>query len=1009
MSKLFQHMRCGGTPSKSGAGAGQGALGLFSAHPRGPEFVEGRKGPCASPHTPERGSALLIVLGFLSFMMISAVSFAIYMRIERQASSNYRHSVTARHLLNAGLCRAIDEIDGELRVPAAPGGSPRPVKFPDWPGRVKPSAVANGGQNNQDARVLSLEALSFIPGIFVNDVRRYAIPNSADSRDPNGYTWAGAKWRPLSMPVNFNSGENAYGAAEVGRYAYVCINLSDMLDVNGVGASAASTNRINISHLFSSPARAKTFDDNKKNFDRRYESLQDFYACMYARKDPTFGSPYHELMETGDDVGFDEAVSHVLVTDGIAKPEYVRSADPCNVLEDPPVSSTLLGAARTTSASLETKFQTALANALVGGLQNQGNLMATMIADYLDKDSLPKQLNMPSVEMVPMINQIFVPDFFAPVITKQTVPVPGATPARNMEIYSVQLIGAPAAAYIDVELVWPFKNQEDRTPQPTFELEVNAFLKLDYVHAQHTSGDFNHPPVSGAAYMYVPLTAQANIPSFWSKNTAAPAACYEHVPVKFSVNPAAITVPIIDSDGNIRTPGFQLNQQFSVSLVVFARVKQGSDYVDSVPQVMPYPNGNINQEYMLTRNKIFFQTVASPVVAATMPVTVPPSPIPYEWKSLEVPDARFNWKASNWIKNPEQNSITPAVNPSTTALLGVDGRDGDIYLSVSDIGEMQSPGELGFVVRPFPHSPMGNMVDFRSQNAVANAEDQAYMFRTIRLYDHGANHPRDRIYDYFIVRGKNGSLQGGRVNPLSDLPQVLAAAVQHTPVDYYWAGEKTIKGMVSATRNHVFDETLSSSAWSGFTNGWFKCLQNAKTASPFNTSWNSNLSDVYWRQDLFGWYSEGKPNTVFATSPFAQTLSDPLHEIDRKMLFDYTLNNFSDRQQLFLYILRAEVTVPSFGGSDLGGVKSVAGGRAVALVWRDPYPREYNKANNTWLKKNWYTDIRRVSPWYQYNNNQYDTTRDETSMGGEGKDNSVPARYDGYHDHRILFFKQLDN
>jgi len=974
MSKLFQYVRRGRVPFERGAA--------------------------------KQGSALLIVLGFLSFMMISAVSFAIYMRIERQASSNYRHSVTARHLLNAGLCRAIDEIDAELRVPSAPGGFARPVKFPDWPGRVKPSAVPNGGQNSQDARVLSLEALSFIPAIFVNDVRRYAIPNTADSRDPNGYTWAGAKWRPLSMPVNFNSGENAFGAAEVGRYAYVCINLSDMLDVNGVGASAASTNRINISHLFDSEAKAKTFDSNKAAQDRRYENLQDFYACMYARKDPTFGSPYHELMETGDDVGFDEAQNHVLVTDSIAKPEYVRSADPCNVLEDPPVSSALLGASRTASASLEAKFQTALANALVGGLQNQGNMMATMIADYLDKDSQPKQLNMPSVEMVPMISQILVPDFFAPVIIKQTLPAV-ADPSKTRDVYSVQLISAPPAAYIDVELVWPFKNQEDRTPQPAFDVEVNAFLKLDYVHTPHSSGDFNHPPTSvPGAYTYVPLTAQASIPNFWSKNTATPAACYEHVPVKFSINAASITFPIIDSEKGTPEPGFQLNQPFSVSLVVFARVKQGNDYVDCAPQMMPYPNSNISQEYILTRNKIFFQTVASPPVAATMLVG---RPIEYEWKSLEVPDPRFNWKASNWIKNPELNAISPAVNASTTALLGKNGRDGDIYLAVSDIGEMQSPGELGFIVRPFNYQVVGNPVDFRTQNTVANAEDQDYMFRTIRLYDHGANHPRDRIYDYFIVRGKGGSLQGGRVNPLSDLPQVLAAAVQHTPVDYYWAGEKTIKGQVSATRNHVFDETLSPSAWAGFTNGWFKCLQNAKTASPFNTAWNSNLSDVYWRQDLFGWYSEGTPTTVFATSPYSQTMSDPLHEIDRKMLFDYTLNNFSDRQQLFLYVLRAEVTVPSFGGSDMGGVKPVAGGRAVALVWRDPYPREYNKANNSWLKKNWYTDIRRVSPWYQHNNNQYDTSRDETSMGSDGDDNSVPARYDGYHDHRILFFKQLDN
>ena len=176
----------------------------------------------ASPKPTERGSALLIVLGFLSFMLISAVSFAVYMRIERQASSNYRHATTARHLLNVGLYRAIDDIDAELRVPSV-NGTPRSRKFPDWPGRVRASAVPDSAQNGMDARVLSLEALSFIPGIFVNDARRYAVPNDADPG-----AWCGAKWRKITMPGSVMGG----GQVEVGRYAYVCLNVSDMLDVN---------------------------------------------------------------------------------------------------------------------------------------------------------------------------------------------------------------------------------------------------------------------------------------------------------------------------------------------------------------------------------------------------------------------------------------------------------------------------------------------------------------------------------------------------------------------------------------------------------------------------------------------------------------------------------------------------------------------------------------------------------------------------------------------------------
>jgi hypothetical protein len=115
-----------------------------------------------------KGSALLVVLGFLTFMIISAVSFSIYMRTERQASSNYRHSVTARHLLESALFRAIDEVDKDLV--AENTKFPNHVNVPWEGGRVftsDPYPV----EEIEDARVLSLESLSFLPAALANDVR----------------------------------------------------------------------------------------------------------------------------------------------------------------------------------------------------------------------------------------------------------------------------------------------------------------------------------------------------------------------------------------------------------------------------------------------------------------------------------------------------------------------------------------------------------------------------------------------------------------------------------------------------------------------------------------------------------------------------------------------------------------------------------------------------------------------------------------------------------------------
>ena len=254
-------------------------------------------------HTPlsrspvrHRGSALLIVLGFLSFMVISAVSFAIYMRTERQASSNYRHAVNARHLLNLGLVRAMEEVDSELRRK-----SNTSLKFPDWPGRVLVSAVPDNDddvQRESDARVLSLEALSFLPPFLVNDVRRYAYRQDSDE------VYKGAKWRLFSSGIE---GEDASGSV-VGRYAYVCVNVSDMLNVNACRAQYRdiATNRVSLGHLFNGDSQRQDFDNNARD-DGHYFSLQDFYSARYERdkSDSDLSSPFHMYIKDGDFTPFE--------------------------------------------------------------------------------------------------------------------------------------------------------------------------------------------------------------------------------------------------------------------------------------------------------------------------------------------------------------------------------------------------------------------------------------------------------------------------------------------------------------------------------------------------------------------------------------------------------------------------------------------------------------------------------------------------------------------------------
>ena len=56
------------------------------------------------------GSALLIVLGMLAFMIVSAVAFAAYMRFARLPSSYLRRTSASRLLAKAALARVVEDL-----------------------------------------------------------------------------------------------------------------------------------------------------------------------------------------------------------------------------------------------------------------------------------------------------------------------------------------------------------------------------------------------------------------------------------------------------------------------------------------------------------------------------------------------------------------------------------------------------------------------------------------------------------------------------------------------------------------------------------------------------------------------------------------------------------------------------------------------------------------------------------------------------------------------------------
>ena len=244
----------------------------------------------------QKGSALLIVLGFLSFMVVSAVAFAIWMRNERLPSSARRRNVANRYLVKAALAQAMSRVDDAIRSHPYPGawstnntdfGTKDVSSYRDknnlaydwWESRVfmppDPEGVRQQDGSNIDypryapvtktVSVLNLEALGYLPPEIVNDVRLLSRSS-----------WA-AQWEYFNF--------------DAGRYAFCAVNVSDMLDINKLAAdsprtsaAAARPKRAGDKPLPSRYSLAYLFRSNDDDMSRLRSGFAEFDEFVHEKR-----------------------------------------------------------------------------------------------------------------------------------------------------------------------------------------------------------------------------------------------------------------------------------------------------------------------------------------------------------------------------------------------------------------------------------------------------------------------------------------------------------------------------------------------------------------------------------------------------------------------------------------------------------------------------------------------------------------------------------------------------
>lgn len=232
----------------------------------------------------KQGSALLIVLGLLSFLMISAVAFSISMRTERQAASAYRRGLLARELLENAFADARATVETALRYQqnnfdpdvesTRTVENLAPFRFPgegnntggtdQHYGRMLVSHAAdeckgNAASNYDVAYLLDEKVMRHVPPYVAYSVYKTLeldTPLVGDQSESSRYMhnsaveWGvdvAACWKPiLAKKQRFTSNNNNNtGSAEIdyneegvlGRMAWAVVNLSDSLDLNALGSA----------------------------------------------------------------------------------------------------------------------------------------------------------------------------------------------------------------------------------------------------------------------------------------------------------------------------------------------------------------------------------------------------------------------------------------------------------------------------------------------------------------------------------------------------------------------------------------------------------------------------------------------------------------------------------------------------------------------------------------------------------------------------------------------------
>lgn len=399
-------------------------------------------------HT-QRGSALLIVLGLLGFLLISAVAFSVSMRTEKSAAAAYRSGLIARELLTSVFAEArytVDQALDDQLGGADPFNTPSArtaenlAPFYEGNGkyaRLISSSPKGQGSNDDIAYLLDDAALRHVPPAIAATVynileRDEDFNGTADDTSQSDYYFdKAARWQTVSVArpertVDVGHKTQTIKTEPIGRMAWAAINVSDMLDINAIGSISQrrgigfTGSEFAFGTLGTQPSNAELYDLFMKTAPDAAESELPIFAsgadlALYAaRSDGT--------ILTQDDgkvypFSWEEAVAND--GDGPYAPFTVYSfwPDETRRKEDGsnPKNADSIACSEVDESYLSSGAPPELSDAVDNILGSSGSTLAdnfyNLLRDYVDTDCVPGDSAnpnnvIPTVEPVPMVSEV---------------------------------------------------------------------------------------------------------------------------------------------------------------------------------------------------------------------------------------------------------------------------------------------------------------------------------------------------------------------------------------------------------------------------------------------------------------------------------------------------------------------------------------------------------------------------------------------------------------------------